>query len=138
LLFKNEFFLLFTTLLTSNYEKTSIQDNSKHNVYSVYIVSLRVTDGQQFVIKQTVEIKEFLEKPLGGARSVGFRKVIKVGECFKGGCAAIKAARAEEHGRGFGVVAEKIRKLSDQSKEIADRIRISINRLCYEKGAIVA
>ncbi|MGI5921912.1 MAG: methyl-accepting chemotaxis protein [Syntrophomonadaceae bacterium] len=43
--------------------------------------------------------------------------------------AAIEAARAGEAGRGFGVVAEEIRKLSDQSKETVVSIRDLITKI---------
>lgn len=43
--------------------------------------------------------------------------------------AAIEAARAGEHGRGFGVVAEEIRKLSDESKKTADQITQQIKEI---------
>jgi methyl-accepting chemotaxis protein len=37
--------------------------------------------------------------------------------------AAIEAARAGDAGRGFGVVAEEIRKLSDESRQTVNQIR---------------
>lgn len=46
--------------------------------------------------------------------------------------AAIEAARAGEVGRGFGVVAEEIRKLSDESKQTVTRIRELIERIKNE------
>ena len=43
--------------------------------------------------------------------------------------AAIEAARAGDYGRGFGVVAENVRKLSVQSKQAASQINLSTQRI---------
>ena len=46
--------------------------------------------------------------------------------------AAIESARAGEHGRGFGVVAEEIRKLSDHSKTAVSQIVELISKMNIE------
>ncbi len=43
--------------------------------------------------------------------------------------AAIEAARAGEHGRSFAVVADKIRELADVSRENADNISTTLNKI---------
>ena len=43
--------------------------------------------------------------------------------------ASIEAARAGEYGRGFSVVAENIRKLSDDSKKIVTSVNVAIDTL---------
>ncbi len=50
--------------------------------------------------------------------------------------AAIEAARAGEHGRGFAVVADEVRKLAERTQKATAEIGISIQTLKQETGTI--
>ena len=52
--------------------------------------------------------------------------------------ASIEAARAGEAGRGFAVVAEEIGKLADDSKLMADEIKIEMDKLLNQSKAAVS
>jgi len=49
--------------------------------------------------------------------------------------AAIEAARAGEHGRGFAVVADEVRKLAERTQKATSEITISINAMKQEASA---
>ncbi|OPJ57609.1 methyl-accepting chemotaxis protein [Clostridium oryzae] len=51
--------------------------------------------------------------------------------------ASIEAARAGESGKGFGVVAKEIRKLSDQSKSTVPKIQQLTNHIKYKVNEII-
>lgn len=51
--------------------------------------------------------------------------------------AAIEAARAGEHGRGFAVVADEVRKLAEQSEESAREIARLIGEIQHETTQVV-
>ena len=52
--------------------------------------------------------------------------------------AAIEAARAGEHGKGFAVVADEVRKLAEQSGQAAEEINLLIRSMCDQVEATIA
>lgn len=50
--------------------------------------------------------------------------------------AAIEAARAGEHGRGFAVVADEVRKLAERTQKATQEISITVQTLKQESGAV--
>jgi methyl-accepting chemotaxis protein len=51
--------------------------------------------------------------------------------------AAIEAARAGEHGRGFAVVADEVRKLAERTQVATEQVRKTISAIQVETGAAV-
>ncbi|NPV91245.1 MAG: chemotaxis protein [Firmicutes bacterium] len=94
-------------------EIASVMEEVAASAGEVSINESRLADQVEEVALISSEINEVLD----------FIKNVADQTKMLGLNAAIEAARVGEHGRGFGVVAEEIRKLSDQSKETADRIR---------------
>ncbi len=51
--------------------------------------------------------------------------------------AAIEAARAGEHGRGFAVVADEVRKLAERTQEATKEVEVTINSLKQNSSNII-
>ncbi|WP_425060095.1 Putative sensory transducer protein YfmS [Sporomusa carbonis] len=77
---------------------------------------LQFTDEAKNDTKNTDEVITFIKNVAGQTNLLGLN-------------AAIEAARAGELGRGFGVVAEEIRKLSNSSNESISQINAILQRI---------
>lgn len=125
----NILFTVANSLCQIGYEQVKIKDmtNTLSDNFSqisaameqIAASSVEVTHNQEHLNKEILNVKE-ISAEINNV--LGYIKSVAAQTKMLGLNAAIEAARAGEAGKGFGVVATEIRKLSENSKETADKI----------------
>lgn len=116
---------------TTSIDKVINQTKGKVKEGMYVIEELEKKSNESLNISKSVEIdmKELLKKSLAIESIVTVINDIADQTTLLSLNASIEAARAGENGLGFAVVAEEIRKLSNQSKDAVDEIRKVVNEI---------
>lgn len=99
------------------------KDAAVHAEQSVFRVAHETSNARDKLNKMNVRVKELHNSATNIDGLVAVVNGVSEQTNLLALNASIEAARASEHGRGFSVVAEEVRKLADQSKQSVGKIR---------------
>lgn len=101
-------------------EEMTASTNEVHNASETAVTDIEKLEEESMIVKENVEKIQSMASIV---------KDIAAQSNLLGLNASIEAARAGDHGRGFSVVANEVRKMADTSKSAAEDISNQLNHI---------